>query len=88
MGTHVISSIVHVGHDYQGGQDPWPIEIEDHDGRVHSVTLEPGQMLFYESASCLHGRRQAFKGRYYASIFVHYRPLDTSVWNYSIEVTS
>ncbi len=43
--SHVISSIVHVGHEYDGNR-PWPIEIEDHDGVVHSVTLEPGQVQY------------------------------------------
>lgn len=33
-------------------------------------------MLFYESASCLHGRRQKFHGKYYASIFMHFMPVD------------
>jgi hypothetical protein len=44
-------------------------------------------MLFYESAACLHGRRQVFKGKYYASAFSHYQPVDRGVWNYTIQVT-
>lgn len=31
------------------------------------------QMLFYESAKCLHGRMSALKGKYYAGFFVHYK---------------
>ena len=54
--THVISSIVHIAHEYDDDAEPWPIEIEDRDGQLHSVALQEGQMLFYESASCLHGR--------------------------------
>ena len=46
----------------------------------------PHQMLFYESAACLHGRRSRFKGKNYGSLFLHYQPVDTSIWNYSIEV--
>ena len=42
-------------------------------------------MLFYESASCLHGRRKIFKGKHYSSIFVHYQPVDKSIWNYEFE---
>lgn len=83
--THVISSIIHVGHEYDEGAEEWPIEIEDHDGKMHGYNLQPGEMLFYESAACLHGRRRIFKGKYYASIFVHYRPVDESVWNYNID---
>ena len=38
-------------------------------------------MLFYESAACLHGRRKVLKGKYYASIFAHYQPVDRAVWD-------
>jgi hypothetical protein len=43
--THVISSIVHIAHEYDDDNEPWPIQIEDHDGNLHSVNLEPGQVL-------------------------------------------
>jgi hypothetical protein len=96
----VVSSIVHIAHEYDDDNEPWPIEIEGHDGNLHSVNLEPGQVssfspppfsdhpqqLFYESAKCLHGRMKEFKGKYYGSIFVHYQPADRSFWNYTIEV--
>jgi hypothetical protein len=84
--THVISSIVHIAHEYDNDDEPWPIEIEDHDGALHAVNLQPGQMLFYESASCLHGRRKIFHGKYYGSIFLHYQPVDRSIWNFNLEV--
>lgn len=45
-------------------------------------------MLFYESAACLHGRRKILNGKYYASVFSHYQPVDRSVWNYTIEVST
>jgi hypothetical protein len=44
VGTHVISSIIHVGHEYYDDDKPWPIEIEDHDGNIHAINLEPGQV--------------------------------------------
>jgi len=69
--THVISSIVHVDHDTD---EPWPIVIEGFDGKTMEVALEPGEMLFYESAKCVHGRPRPMKGRWYTSLFVHYRP--------------
>ena len=109
---------------YTNDSKPWPIQIEDHEGTLHSVNLEPGQvlmgafscaaaggqllaavsggrwqvagppttgrveschgdglalrivgfgshhwfcvqMLFYESAKCLHGRMQVLDGKYY-----------------------
>ena len=83
--THVISSIVHIAHEYYNESQPWPIQIEDHDGNLHSVNLKSGQMLFYESAKCLHGRMQAFHGKYYGSIFLHYAPVDKKTWGYDVE---
>ena len=60
--THVISSIVHIIHEGNN----WPIDIESHDtGELFSLELQPGQMLFYESAKCLHGRMSEFNGKYY-----------------------
>ena len=85
VGTHVISSIVHIAHQYDNPDEPWPIEIEDHDGNLHAVVLQPGQMLFYESAKCLHGRMQTFKGKYYGSIFLHYKPVDTNIWDWNVD---
>ena len=83
--SHVISSIVHIAHEYDDEDEPWPIQIEDHNGKLHSVNLEPGQMLFYESSKCLHGRMKVFKGKYYGSIFLHYAPVDKSIWDYSVD---
>lgn len=54
--------------------EPWPIFIEDLHGRTHEVTLKPGDMLFYESSKCFHGRPKRFKGSWYTSVFVHYYP--------------
>jgi hypothetical protein len=83
--THVISSIIHIAHHYDNDNEPWPIHIEDHDGNLHAVVLEEGQMLFYESARCLHGRMKPLKGKYYGSLFVHYQPVNKQLWNYTVE---
>ena len=40
----MISSIVHIAHEYDDDNEPWTIEIEDHDGNLHSVALEEGQV--------------------------------------------
>ena len=43
--THVISSIVHIAHEYDNESQPWPIEIENHrTGELVAVNLEPGQV--------------------------------------------
>mmetsp|Transcript_46037 Transcript_46037/g.107336 ORF Transcript_46037/g.107336 Transcript_46037/m.107336 type:complete len:411 (-) Transcript_46037:451-1683(-) len=70
---HVISSIVHIGHD--ADSEPWPLVIEGFDGATTELALEAGQMAFYESAKCLHGRPARFRGKWYSSIFVHYKPV-------------
>lgn len=72
--THVISSILHVGHDREG--DPWPLVIEDINGKTNEVVLETGDMLLYESSKCFHGRPKRFNGNWYSSLFTHYYPVD------------
>mmetsp|Transcript_22427 Transcript_22427/g.28300 ORF Transcript_22427/g.28300 Transcript_22427/m.28300 type:complete len:455 (-) Transcript_22427:139-1503(-) len=67
----VSSAIVNVAQDVD---EPWPIEVIGHDGRAHNVTMEPGDMVLYESHSVLHGRPFALKGRYFANIFIHFEP--------------
>lgn len=71
--THVISSIVHVAADVD---EPWALTIQDAAGKVHDVHLQPGEMLLYESAKLPHGRPEPLRGRQYASVFLHYRPVD------------
>ncbi len=66
--THVISGIYHIGRSEDA--EPWPIVIEDFQGNTNQVFLEPGDILFYESSKCFHGRPQTFVGGYYASIFM------------------
>lgn len=74
--THVISCILHV--DHSPDSEPWPIFIEDFQGNTNEVILESGDILFYESSKCIHGRPKRFNGSWYSSLFVHYRPVE---WN-------
>lgn len=73
LDTHALSAIINV--DQQVEQD-WPLEIYDHDDVLHHVFLKPRDMLFYESASRIHGRPSPFNGTFYANFFVHFRPRD------------
>merc|ERR1712038_1202162 len=68
----VSSAIVNVAQDVD---EPWPIEVIGHDGRAHNVTMEPGDMILYESHSILHGRPFPLKGRYFANVFIHFEPI-------------
>lgn len=36
--------------------------------------MTSGDILFYESSKCFHGRPHIFNGSWYSSIFVHYYP--------------
>lgn len=49
---------------------------KDFHGNTHEVILTPGDMLFYESSKCFHGRPHRFRGSWYSSLFVHYYPKD------------
>ena len=70
--THIISCIIHVDKSPDAG--PWPIFIEEFQGNTNEVHLTSGDMLFYESSKCIHGRPRRFNGSWYSSIFVHYYP--------------
>lgn len=58
----------------------WPLTILDNEGNRHWVVLEPGDLVPYESATCIHGRPQACEGDYYAGIFTHFKPVRKD-WN-------
>jgi len=57
---HIISFILHI--DSSEDAEPWPIFIEDFQGRTHEVILTPGDILFYESSKCFHGRPRPLSG--------------------------
>ncbi len=69
--THIVSAIINV--DQQVDSD-WALHILDHQGRNHRVIMQPGDMLFYESARLQHGRPQPLQGESFANIFVHFMP--------------
>ncbi|MEO1747760.1 MAG: hypothetical protein AAFR27_03930 [Pseudomonadota bacterium] len=71
--THVVSSTICV--DRRLDKD-WPLYIEDLDGNPCEVSIEPGEMVFFEGALLKHGRPYPLEGEYYANIFLHYTPLD------------
>ena len=67
----VASAMINVAQDVE---EDWPIEIYDHAGTAHNVTLQPGDMLLFESHSVIHGRPFAMKGNFYAMLFIHFEP--------------
>lgn len=70
----VSSMIINVDQDVD---EDWPLEVIGHDGKAHNITMQPGEIVLYESHSILHGRPFPLKGRFFANIFVHFAPLET-----------
>lgn len=68
----VSSAIINVA---QSTDEPWPLEVYDHDGVAHNITMEPGDMVMYESHSVIHGRPHPLQGEFYANVFVHFEPM-------------
>lgn len=68
----VASCIINVDQDVD---EPWPLEVIGHDGIARNVTMEPGDMVLYESHSVIHGRQFPLKGRFFANVFIHFEPL-------------
>jgi prolyl 4-hydroxylase len=68
----VLSAIINVAQDVE---EDWPLEIVGHDGIPVNVTMQPGDMILYESHSILHGRPYPLQGNYFANVFVHFEPL-------------
>ena len=72
----VSSAILNVAQDVD---EPWPLEVYGRDGKAVNVTMEPGDMVLYESHSLIHGRPFPLKGRYFANIFIHFEPTGHSL---------
>jgi hypothetical protein len=67
----IVSAMYNVA---QETDEPWPLEIYEHNGRAVNITLDPGDLLLFETASVIHGHPFPLKGNYYASIFLHFEP--------------
>ena len=67
----VSSCIINVAQDVD---EDWVLEVYDRHDNAVNVTMEPGDMVLYESGSLMHGRPFPMKGRFYANIFIHFEP--------------
>ena len=78
--THHVSSIIIVDKDLdcdcidtKGAKNDWPLDFQDHNGEWHKVYAEIGDIILYESATCMHGRQEEFKGNWFRNFYVHYK---------------
>ncbi len=71
--THIIGVILNID---QKVEEPWHLQIKDHENKLHELILDTGEMLLYESATLEHGRVNPLKGDYYSNLFAHYIPID------------
>jgi hypothetical protein len=90
--THALSLIINIAQgryfernklntsDTATPLEPWKVEIYDHAKRLHEIEMEEGDIVYYESASCLHGRNRPLKDAYYVNVFSHYRPIGDPNW--------
>ena len=71
--THVVSSTLCIAQDLE---ERWPLYIEDRHGVPHEIDINPGEIVFYESAKLKHGRPYDLQGNLYVGQFIHYRLSD------------
>lgn len=76
--THAASLIINVAQGKM--RKPWNVEIYDFADRLHEITMDEGDIVYYESARCLHGRMQPLEGDFYVNLFAHYRPVGDPQW--------
>ena len=81
----VASAIINVA---QKVDTPWALEVYDHNGQAHNVTMEPWDILLYESHSVIHGRPFPLDGQFYANVFVHFEPIGPLVLDDNTSATT
>lgn len=69
--THLVSATICITSDLDGD---WPLVLEDK-GKFIVAYLDPGDMLLYEGVRFPHFRPFKLRGRFYAGLFLHYRPI-------------
>eukprot|EP00928_Gymnodinium_smaydae_P004758 TRINITY_DN11623_c1_g1_i1.p1 TRINITY_DN11623_c1_g1~~TRINITY_DN11623_c1_g1_i1.p1 ORF type:complete len:440 (-),score=57.93 TRINITY_DN11623_c1_g1_i1:55-1374(-) len=69
--THAFSAIYQL--DQYGMDEPWNLDYVTHEGVEGSHALKAGEVMLYESATGLHGRKKPLNGDEFANIFFHFR---------------
>ncbi len=61
-----IGAIINMG---QEADEPWELHILNHQGRRHRITMEPGEMVLYQTDRVAQARPTPLRGSYYDDIF-------------------
>lgn len=69
--THAFSAIYQI--DQQGMDEPWALDYVTHGGVEGRALMQAGDVMLYESASGLHGRKDPLKGDEFTNMFFHFR---------------
>jgi hypothetical protein len=72
--THAFSAIYQL--DQQGMDEPWALDYVTHKGVEGRALMQAGDVMLYESASGLHGRKDPLMGDEFTNIFFHFRSPD------------
>ena len=75
---HVIGAILHIARELEGDEN-WPLEVIDNQGRRHKIYMDPGEMVIFEASRLVHGRPSVFKGISYVNSFFYFMPREG--WN-------
>lgn len=77
--THAVSMIINIAQ--YGMQEDWNVEIMDLAKQTFvEVSMGAGELVYYESAKCLHGRPKPMRGSMYVNLFAHFRPKNDPKW--------
>jgi hypothetical protein len=71
METHAFSAIYQL--DQFGMDKPWSLDYVTHQGVAEKVFMKSGDIVLYEGASMLHGRKDALEGDQFTNVFFHFR---------------
>jgi prolyl 4-hydroxylase len=71
----VFSAIINVAQDVD---EDWILEVIGHDGYAMNLTMNPGDMILYESHSIIHGRPYPLRGNLYGNCYIHFEPIGYS----------
>lgn len=69
--THAFGIVYHI--NAKNMDEPWAFNYVTHKGVEHKSFLKPGEIMMYEAATSLHGRKEPLRGDEFANLYFHFR---------------